>query len=112
MNKGPVIGASALLVLAIGAAYQGISTRARALSDVTKETQERAVPAVAVMTPERGVPQEEITLPGTMQAYTDASIFARTNGYLRKWYADIGTHVRAGQLLAEIDAPEIEQQMQ
>jgi RND family efflux transporter MFP subunit len=112
MNKGPVIGASALLVLAIGAAYQGVFTRARALSDVTKETQERAVPAVAVMAPERGVPQEEIALPGTMQAYTDASIFARTNGYLRKWYADIGTHVRAGQLLAEIDAPEIEQQLQ
>jgi RND family efflux transporter MFP subunit len=112
MNKGPVIGASALLVLAIGAAYEGIYTRAHALSDVTKETQERAAPAVAVMTPERGVPQEEITLPGTMQAYTDASIFARTNGYLRRWYADIGTHVRAGQLLAEIDAPEIEQQLQ
>jgi len=112
MKKGPVIGASVLLLVAIGAAYQGIFTRARALSDVTKETQERAVPAVAVMLPERGVPQEEITLPGTMQAYTDASIFARTNGYLRKWYADIGTRVRAGQLLAEIDAPEIEQQLQ
>jgi RND family efflux transporter MFP subunit len=112
MKKGPVIGASVLLLVAIGAAYQGIVTRARALSDVTKETQERAVPAVAVMLPERGAPQEEITLPGTMQAYTDASIFARTNGYLRKWYADIGTHVRAGQLLAEIDAPEIEQQLQ
>jgi RND family efflux transporter MFP subunit len=112
MNKGPVIGASALLVLAIGAAYEGIYARAHALSDVTKETQERAVPAVAVRTPERGVPQEEITLPGTMQAYIDASIFARTNGYLRRWYADIGTHVRAGQLLAEIDAPEIEQQLQ
>jgi RND family efflux transporter MFP subunit len=112
MKKGPVIGASVLLLVAIGAAYQGIFTRARALSEVTKETQERAVPAVAVMLPERGVPQEEITLPGTMQAYTDASIFARTNGYLRKWYADIGTRVRAGQLLAEIDAPEIEQQLQ
>ncbi len=111
MNKGPVIGASVLLVLAVGVAYEGISTRARALSDVTKETQDRAVPVVAVTTPERGLPQEEIALPGTMMAFVDAPIFARTNGYLRKWYADIGTHVRAGQLLAEIDAPEVEQQL-
>lgn len=111
MNKGPVIGASVLLVLAVGVTYEGISTRARALSDVTKETQDRAVPVVAVTLPERGFPQEEIALPGTMMAFVDAPIFARTNGYLRKWYADIGTHVRAGQLLAEIDAPEVEQQL-
>lgn len=111
MNKGPVIGASLLLVLAVGAAYEGIATRAHALADVTKETQDRAIPVVAVTTPERGVPQEEIALPGTMMAFVDAPIFARTNGYLRKWYADIGTHVRAGQILAEIDAPEIEQQL-
>ena len=111
MSKGPVIGASILLVLAIGAAYEGISTRAHALTDVTKETQERAIPVVAVTTPERGAPQEEIVLPGAMQAFVDAAIYARTNGYLRKWYTDIGTHVRAGQLLAEIDAPEVEQQL-
>jgi len=111
MNKGPVIGAAVLLALAVGAAYSGISTRARTLADVTKETQDRAIPAVAVMQPERGVPQEEIVLPGTMQPFVDAQIFARTNGYLRKWYADIGTRVRSGQLLAEIDAPEVEQQL-
>ncbi len=111
MNKGPVIGASVLLVLALGAAYEGITTRAHALSDVTKETQDRAIPVVAVTTPDRGVPQEEIALPGAMQAFVDAAIYARTNGYLRKWYADIGTHVRAGQILAEIDAPEVEQQL-
>jgi RND family efflux transporter MFP subunit len=111
-SKGPVLGASVLLLLAIAAAYEGISTRAKVLSAVTKETQDRAVPTVAVTQPERGMPQEEIVLPGTMQAFTDAPIFARTNGYLRKWYADIGTHVRAGQLLAEIDAPEVEQQLQ
>jgi RND family efflux transporter MFP subunit len=67
---------------------------------------------VAVTSPERGTPAEEITLPGTIHAYSDASIYARTNGYLKKWYADIGTHVRAGQLLAEIDAPEVDQQLQ
>ena len=111
-SKGPVIGASLLLVLAVGAAYQGIYTRARALSDVAKETQQQAVPVVAVVQPELGVPQEEIVLPGTIQAFIDAPIFARTNGYLRRWYGDIGTRVRAGERLAEIDAPEIEQQLQ
>ncbi len=111
MKKGPVIGASVLLAVAVGAAYRGINTRVNALATVSKETRDFAVPAVAVTTPERGVPQEEITLPGTMQAFIDAPIFARTDGYLKKWYADIGTHVRAGELLAEIDAPEIEQQL-
>jgi len=112
MRKGPVIGASVLLVLAVAVAYRGITTRAKALTDVAKETQAQAVPVVAVTQPERGRPQEEIVLPGTMQAFIDAPIFARTNGYVKKWYADIGTHVRAGQLLAEIDAPEVEQQLQ
>jgi RND family efflux transporter MFP subunit len=111
MTKAPVIGAGTML-LAIGAAFWGITTRAHDLAVVTKETRERAVPAVAVILPERGVPQEDISLPGTIQAFVDAPIYARTNGYLRKWYADIGTHVRAGELLAEIDAPEIEQQLQ
>jgi RND family efflux transporter MFP subunit len=111
MKKGPVIGASVMLLLAIAAVFWGITTRARDLGAVTRETRERAVTAVAVIAPERGVPQEEIALPGTIQAFVDAPIYARTNGYLRKWYADIGTHVRAGQLLAEIDAPEIEQQL-
>jgi RND family efflux transporter MFP subunit len=111
-SKGPVIGASVLLVLALAAAYEGIATRAKALSDVTKETQQQAVPVVAVVQPTLGAPQEDIALPGTMQAFIDAPIFARTNGYLRKWYADIGTHVQAGQLLADIDAPELEQQLQ
>ena len=60
----------------------------------------------------RGAPQEEILLPGTIQAFADAPIYARTNGYLKRWYADIGARVRAGQLLAEIDTPEVDQQLQ
>ena len=58
-----------------------------------------------------GSPQQEIVLPGNIQAFTDSPIYARTNGYLKKWYADIGTHVKAGQLLAEIETPEIDQQL-
>lgn len=112
MKKGPVIGAAVIFVLAVATAFWGISTRTRALAEVAKETHDRAVPTVAVAAPEEGAPQEEIALPGTMQAFTDAPIYARTNGYLKRRYADIGTRVRAGQLLAEIDAPEIEQQLQ
>ena len=111
MRRGPILGALALLA-AIGAVLWGVTTRTRALAVVTQETREMAVPAVAVVTPERSAPREEIVLPGTIQAFTDAPMYARTNGYLRKWYADIGAHVRPGQLLAEIDTPELDQQLQ
>jgi RND family efflux transporter MFP subunit len=110
-TAGPILGAALVILVAVGAAFWGIVTRARALAVVTRETRELAVPAVAVVTPERGAPQEEIVLPGNMQAFADAPIYARTNGYLRRWYVDIGARVRAGQLLAEIDAPEIDQQL-
>jgi RND family efflux transporter MFP subunit len=111
-SRGPLVGAALLVLVAIALAFWGISTRAKALSVVTSETREAAVPTVAVLTPEKGAPQQDIVLPGTMQAFTDAAIYARTNGYLRKWYADIGTHVRAGQVLADIDSPEVEQQLE
>jgi len=109
---GPVVGGVLLLLVAIGLAFWGISTRAKALSVVTRETHELAVPTVSVVRPDKGAPQQEIVLPGTMQAFTDAPIYARTNGYLRKWYADIGSRVRAGQVLADIDTPEIDRQLE
>jgi RND family efflux transporter MFP subunit len=109
---GPIVGGLALVVLALGLAFWGISTRAKALVVVTRETADMSVPTVAVITPERGAPQQEIALPGTMQAFTDAPIYARTNGYVKRRAVDIGAHVRAGQLLAEIDTPEIDQQLQ
>jgi len=109
---GPVIGGLVIMALAAAAAFWGIQTRARALSAVTQETREVSVPTVAVVKPQLGAPLEEIVLPGNMQAFTDSPIYARTNGYLKKWYVDIGTHVRAGQLLAEIDTPELDHQLQ
>jgi RND family efflux transporter MFP subunit len=109
---GPVVGGVLLLLVATGLAFWGISTRAKALAVVARETHELAVPTVSVVRPDKGAPQQEIVLPGTMQAFTDAPIYARTNGYLRKWYADIGTRVRAGQVLADIDTPEIDQQLE
>ena len=111
MRKGPILGAAAVL-LAVAAVVRGVSTRTRALDVVAQETRERAVPAVAVVAATKGAPQEEIVLPGTMQAFSDAPIYARTTGYLKKWYVDIGAHVRAGQLLADIDTPDLDQQLQ
>jgi RND family efflux transporter MFP subunit len=90
----------------------GISSRRKANAQLAQETHELAIPTVIVVHPKRGAPQREIVLPGDMQPYTDAPIYARTSGYLKSWQVDIGTHVKAGQLLAEIDTPEIDQQLQ
>jgi RND family efflux transporter MFP subunit len=107
----PIVGAVLLILLVGVAAVHGISDRTRALATVASETRDMAVPTVATIAPEAGAPQELLTLPGTMQALADAPIYARTSGYLRAWHADMGTHVRAGQLLAEIDTPEVDQQL-
>jgi RND family efflux transporter MFP subunit len=71
-----------------------------------------AVPTVSVIQPKQGAPAEEVVIPGNVQPFIDSPIYARTNGYLKKWYMDIGTHVKSGQLLAEIDTPEVDQQLQ
>jgi RND family efflux transporter MFP subunit len=96
--------------LAIGI-YMGISARTTADAKVKRATQEAAVPVVKVVSPSPGAPIQEILLPGTTQAFTDAPIWARTNGYLKRWYFDIGARVKEGQLLAEIESPEIDQQL-
>ena len=100
-----------VIVLALVVLW-GISSRRKANAQLSQETQDLAIPTVSVIHPKLGAPQQEIVIPGDMQPYTDAPIFARTNGYLKKWYADIGANVKAGQLLAEIDSPEVDQQLQ
>jgi RND family efflux transporter MFP subunit len=110
-RTGTIVGALVLLAAAIGLALWGISTRAKALTVVTEETRGLAVPTVAVARPTRGEAAQEIVLPGSIQAFADSPIYARTNGYLRKWYVDIGTRVKAGQLLADIDTPEVDSQL-
>jgi RND family efflux transporter MFP subunit len=107
-----VMGLALLAVVAGVIAYRGISTRVRAAAKVKTDTGELAVPSVSVTRPKRGAPQEEIILPGNVQAYIEAPIFARTTGYLKRWYVDIGGRVKGGQLLAEIDTPELDQQLQ
>src|SRR5439155_4474474 len=75
-------------------------------------TEDAAIPSVTVVFPREGAPTQEIVLPGNTQAFSDAPIYARTSGYLKRWYFDIGAHVQKGQLLAEIDTPEVDQQLQ
>jgi RND family efflux transporter MFP subunit len=89
----------------------GVVPRVRARDEVKKETNELAVPTVIVQTPKSSASGSEIVLPGNMQAFIDAPIYARTNGYLKTWYFDIGAHVKQGQLLAIIDTPEVDQQL-
>jgi RND family efflux transporter MFP subunit len=86
--------------------------RLRARAELGKETLLMAVPSVSVVHPRRALADQDVVLPANIQAYTDAPIYARTNGYLKHWYVDIGAHVAQGQLLAEIDTPEIDQQLQ
>jgi RND family efflux transporter MFP subunit len=104
-----------ILILALLAAallvVLGILPRIQARNELRKETADMAIPTVAVVKPKRSAPTQEIILPANVQAYADAPIYARTNGYLKRWYVDIGGHVRAGQLLAEIDTPEVNQQL-
>jgi RND family efflux transporter MFP subunit len=111
-RTGTLIVVVLVLVAGAVAALWGINARARAMTALAGETREMAMTTVAVIRPERGAPQQEIVLPGTTRAFVDAPIYARTNGYLKARYVDIGSHVRAGQLLAEIDTPEIDQQLQ
>src|SRR5207237_8396115 len=88
----------------------GVGSRGPGMTGLVRETREQAVSTVIVTTPSRGAASEEVALPGNVQPYTDAAIFARTAGYLKTRYADIGSHVKAGQNLAEVDQPENAQQ--
>src|SRR2546425_1132221 len=98
-------------VLGLGI-YSGVRTRNAADATLKRTTADAAVPVVSVISPTASASTREILLPGTTQAFTDAPIFARTNGYVKRWYFDIGAHVKQGQLLAEIETPEVDQQLQ
>ncbi|MDI3255229.1 MAG: efflux RND transporter periplasmic adaptor subunit [Bacillota bacterium] len=99
------------LAVAVGIAIAGILPRLRDRKELRQQTSELAAPTVLVAAPQLGAPSEEVVLPGNIFAYVDSPIYARTSGYLRKWYFDIGAHVRKGQLLAEIESPEVDQQL-
>jgi RND family efflux transporter MFP subunit len=89
----------------------GIRSRVRAESALRVETDQIAVPSVSVVAPKQTAPATEIILPGNMQPFISSPIYARTDGYLKKWYFDIGAHVKVGELLAIIQTPEVDEQL-
>jgi RND family efflux transporter MFP subunit len=102
-----------LLAALVGAyfIYTGLTSRARANSSLERATLANSVPTVATIRPQVRGGAEEVVLPGNVQAFVDTPIWARSSGYLKQWYADIGARVKRGQLLAEIEAPEVDQQL-
>jgi RND family efflux transporter MFP subunit len=109
--RTPLLVAVILIALLGGGIYAGIHYRATAESDLAIETSEAAVPVVNVALPEGGAPDQELRLPGQTMAFSDAPIYARANGYLKRWMSDIGAHVKKGDLLAQIETPELDQQL-
>jgi RND family efflux transporter MFP subunit len=107
---GPLF--AAVVVAALGIAiFAGIRSRTAADAVLARNTIEAAVPAVEVIHPKSGAPDVKVMLPGNTQAFSDTAIYARTNGYLKRWYFDIGAHVKQGDLMAEIETPEIDDQL-
>jgi len=104
------IGLLAVLV-AIGVAAGGILERRSHESEVAKWTDEQAIPTVAVIAPKTGAAKQSLMLPATVQAWYEAPIYARVTGYLKDWYFDYGAHVKKGDVLAEIDAPDLDAQL-
>ena len=100
-----------LVVLLLVAGVFTLLSRRSQYQTLAKETETRAIPTVSVVHPIAAADAEDLVLPSTMQAYVESPIYARTSGYLKKWYHDIGTRVRQGELLADIDTPEIDQQL-
>jgi RND family efflux transporter MFP subunit len=96
--------------VAIGVAFVGISSREHEERDLARLTQDAAVPTVEVVNPERGTGAQHLVLPGEVQAWFSAPIYARVSGYVKMWYKDIGAKVKAGDVLAEIDTPDLDQQ--
>src|ERR1700729_1009560 len=90
----------------------GIWLRVRARTTLKTETGQAALTAVSVVSPKQTAPTDEIVLPGNVQPFITSPIYSRTNGYLKKWYFDIGAHVKKGQLLAVIETPEVDQQLE
>jgi len=106
------------LVLAVVAAcglglliFKGIQTRLRAETLLRSEARADSAPSVSIVHPKLGAPTSELILPGSVEAFIETPVYARTNGYLKRWYFDIGARVAAGQLLAEIETPEVDQQL-
>ena len=99
-----------LLLLVVGGLITMLA-RIRSSHVLADETERESIPTVAVVHPTAETPDEELVLPGSLQAFEESPVFARTNGYLLRWYKDMGSRVKQGELLADIDTPEIDQEL-
>jgi RND family efflux transporter MFP subunit len=106
--KPAALAAAALAAVIVGA---GLVTRVMASQELKSWTETQAIPTVAVIAPSALSGVQDLVLPGKVQAFYDAQIHARVSGYLKHWYTDIGAPVKAGQVLADIDTPELDQQL-
>jgi membrane fusion protein, multidrug efflux system len=109
-RKAIMVVVLVVIILAIAGGARLLS-RFSASQALAKETETDAVPTVTVVHPVLEKPDEQLVLPASLQAYEESPIYARTNGYLLKWYKDIGSHVTQGELLADIDTPEVDQEL-
>ena len=103
--------AALLVLVAIGVLVAGIRSRMKDETALRAVTAQMAVPSVSVVLPKQSAPAQELILPGNIQPFISAPVYARTDGYLKKWYFDIGAHVKAGDLLAVIETPEVDEQL-
>jgi len=111
--RGRTGAVGTILVLCVGfAVFEGIHSRVEAKAELRQVALKSAIPSVTVIYPKGGAGAEEIELPGNTEAFTDTPIYARTNGYVKHWYADIGARVRQGQLLAVVETPELDRQLE
>jgi RND family efflux transporter MFP subunit len=110
-SRRPWLRALTVLAIVAGILILGIRSRIKAAARVRAVTAQLAVPSVSTAQPKQAAPAQELVLPGNIQPFISSPIYARTDGYLKKWYFDIGAHVKAGQLLATIQAPEIDEQL-
>jgi RND family efflux transporter MFP subunit len=99
------------LLLLFGGIYYGIHSRTSTQSALAQETITSSVPNVHVVLPQQNAPGEGLVLPGQTTSFTDTPIYSRANGYLKKWYVDIGAQVKKGELLAEVETPELDDQL-
>jgi len=111
-SRTAVICVCGLAILVGIVTFWGIHTRSVTGTALAKETRAAAISSVDVVHPSLSAASYEVVLPASVQGFIDSPVYARTSGYLLHWYADIGTHVKKGELLADIQTPELDQQVQ
>jgi RND family efflux transporter MFP subunit len=112
LTRGTWIGMAVVALIVATVVVFGVTARRGAERTLEKETAVASIPSVNVVYPTPSTLSSELALPGNTQAFTDTPIYSRTSGYLKNWFFDIGAHVRKGQLMAQIETPELDQQLQ